>query len=94
MPLSFLNLFLETDNSKDHIRDMSINTITAPQLKLLKIIDQWAGDLPPDAEEQLGCQGEAFWNVLGALRRRGLITDGAWGTYNLSPEAQQIVNNG
>jgi len=22
MPLSFLNLFLETDNSKDHIRDM------------------------------------------------------------------------
>lgn len=65
--------------------------LSKPQRQLLKLINRWDGDLAPDAEEQIGCRGEAFWNVLDALRRKGLIIDGAWGTYNLTPLGKKTV---
>lgn len=66
--------------------------LTKPQRKMLKILDTWGGDLPPDAEEMIGCRGEAFWNVIDALRRRELLTDGAHGTYILTPSGQAFVD--
>ena len=65
--------------------------ITKPQVALLKIIDRWDGDLGPDAEEEIGCRGEAFWNVLGALRRHDFIEEGAWDTYIITPKGSAAL---
>lgn len=67
--------------------------MTEPQMKLLRLIDQWGGDLSPDAEETIGCRGAAFDAVIGALLYRKLIIAGAWGTYPLTDLGRQAIAN-
>lgn len=66
--------------------------ISTAQLKLLRIIDRWGGDLSPDAEEDIGCRGAAFDAVIGALLYRKYIIAGEWGTYPLTDKGRTALN--
>ncbi len=43
------------------------------QLKLLRMMQKWSGDLPPDAEEEIGLSGAAFNSVHRALFLSGYM---------------------
>ena len=65
---------------------------TETGLKLLRLIERWGGDLAPDAEDLIGCQGAAFDAVIGALLYRGFIQHGAWGTFILTDLGKQAIS--
>ena len=65
--------------------------LTETGLKLLRIIDNWGGDLSPDAEDDIGAHGAAFDAVIGALIYREYIIVGAWGTYPLTDKGRETL---
>jgi hypothetical protein len=66
---------------------------TPTMVKALRIIDQWAGDLSPDFEDEIGAHGAAADAVIDGLVRRGLVIVGAWGTYPLTPAGQAAIRH-
>ena len=67
--------------------------ISETQLRLLRSIDRWDGDLSPDAEDEIGCRGAAFDAVIGALLYREYIIVGAWGTYPLTDKGRAAIRD-
>ncbi|MDJ0512787.1 MAG: hypothetical protein QNJ62_05020 [Methyloceanibacter sp.] len=66
--------------------------LTNTQRKALRSISDWAGDLPIDFEEQIGCYGAARDAVLGSLGVNGYLLSGERGTYVLTDKAKAALS--